>query len=91
MTNKIQNTTLPSEDSFFRKLWQLAVPISLQSMMFSLLGLIDLMMVSHLGEIAVAAVGFGNRIFFFNMILIASLSGALSILAAQFIGAGGPV
>ena len=56
--------------------------------MFSLLGLIDLMMVSHLGEVAVAAVGFGNRIFFFNMILVASLSGALSILAAQYIGAG---
>lgn len=87
MTDRTHNT-LPSEESFFRKLWELAVPISLQSMMFSLLGLIDLMMVSHLGEIAVAAVGFGNRIFFFNMILIASLSGALSILAAQYIGAG---
>ena len=87
MTINTQNS-FPSEESFFRKLWQLAVPISLQSMMFSLLGLIDLMMVSHLGEIPVAAVGFGNRIFFFNMILIASLSGALSILAAQYIGAG---
>ncbi len=44
-------------------------------------------MVGQLGESAVAAVGLGNRIFFFNLILSASLGGGLSILAAQYIGA----
>lgn len=76
-----------SNKTFFRQLWQLALPISLQSMMFSLLGLVDIFMVSQLGETEVAAVGLGNRIFFFNMILVAALGGGMSILVAQFIGA----
>ncbi|MGI9274322.1 MAG: MATE family efflux transporter [Endozoicomonas sp.] len=73
---------------FFRKLWQLALPVSLQSMMFSLLGLIDILMVGQLGETSVAAVGLGNRIFFFNLILTAALGSGMSVLASQFIGAG---
>ncbi len=74
--------------TFFKTLWNLAIPISLQCMMFSLLGLLDILMVGQLGETAVAAVGFGNRIFFFNLIVVASLGGGLSILASQYIGAG---
>ena len=70
-----------------RQLWRLALPISLQSMMFSMLGLVDIAMVSMLGETEVAAVGIGNRIFFFNLILIAALGSGMSILSAQYIGA----
>ncbi|ENY73567.1 MATE efflux family protein [Aeromonas diversa CDC 2478-85] len=71
-----------------RRLWQLALPVSLQSMMFSLLGLIDIMMVSELGTTEVAAVGLGNRVFFFNLLVIAGLCGGVSVLAAQYFGRG---
>ena len=74
--------------AFFRKLWNLAIPVSIQAMMFSLLGLIDIMMVGRLGETSVAAVGLGNRIFFFNLILTAALGSGMTVLASQFIGAG---
>ena len=70
------------------RLWRLALPVSLQSMMFSLLGLIDIMMVSQLGTTAVAAVGLGNRVFFFNLLVIAGLAGGVSVLAAQYFGRG---
>ncbi|MEW7864911.1 MATE family efflux transporter [Aeromonas diversa] len=73
---------------FMRRLWQLALPVSLQSMMFSLLGLIDIMMVSELGTTEVAAVGLGNRVFFFNLLVIAGLCGGVSVLAAQYFGRG---
>ena len=66
------------------RLWRLALPVSLQSMMFSLLGLIDIVMVSQLGTTAVAAVGLANRVFFFNLLVIAGLSGGVSVLAAVF-------
>ena len=56
-------------------------------MMFSLLGLIDIFMVSHLGETEVAAVGMGNRVFFFNLMLTVALGSGMSILSAQYIGA----
>lgn len=71
-----------------QRLWQLALPVSLQSMMFSLLGLIDIMMVSQLGATEVAAVGLGNRVFFFNLLVIAGLCGGVSVLAAQYFGRG---
>ncbi|MGL5178943.1 MAG: MATE family efflux transporter, partial [Aeromonas veronii] len=48
-----------TDREFMTRLWRLALPVSLQSMMFSLLGLIDIMMVSQLGTTAVAAVGLG--------------------------------
>ncbi|CAJ1873989.1 hypothetical protein LMCDFJHI_03812 [Aeromonas salmonicida] len=72
-----------TDRDFMARLWRLALPVSLQSMMFSLLGLIDIMMVSQLGTTAVAAVGLGNRVFFFNLLVIAGLSGGVSVLAAH--------
>lgn len=77
-----------TDREFMSRLWRLALPVSLQSMMFSLLGLIDIMMVSQLGTTAVAAVGLGNRVFFFNLLVIAGLAGGVSVLAAQYYGRG---
>lgn len=77
-----------TDPAFWRKLWHLALPISVQSLMLALLGLIDILMVGQLGETAIAAVGLGSRILFFNLILCAALGGGLSILAAQYVGAG---
>lgn len=88
--NTSASLSFSADREFFHKLWRLALPVSLQSMMFSLLGLIDILMVGQLGETAVAAVGLGNRIFFFNLILTASLGSGMSILASQFIGSGDP-
>ena len=76
------------DKQFWRKMIRIAVPVSLQSMLFSLLGVIDVFMVSQLGEAPTAAVGVGNRIFFFNLILIVGVSGAVSVLASQYFGAG---
>ncbi len=77
-----------TDREFMTRLWRLALPVSLQSMMFSLLGLIDIMMVSQLGTTAVAAVGLGNRVFFFNLLVTAGLAGGVSVLAAQYYGRG---
>ncbi|QUJ69563.1 MATE family efflux transporter (plasmid) [Photobacterium sp. GJ3] len=74
--------------AFWQKLIHIGLPISLQAMLFSLLGVIDIFMVSQLGEQATAAVGVGNRIFFFNLLMIAGISGAVNILASQYVGAG---
>ncbi|TXZ08059.1 MATE family efflux transporter [Vibrio mimicus] len=73
---------------FWQKLLQIGLPVSMQSMLFSLLGVVDIFMVSQLGESTTAAVGVGNRIFFFNLIVIVGASGAVSVLAAQYFGAG---
>ncbi|WP_305370501.1 MATE family efflux transporter [Photobacterium leiognathi] len=76
------------DKTFWQKTWRLALPVSLQSMLFAVLGLVDVIMVSQLGESQVAAVGIGNRIVFFNFLLIVGVSGAVGVLAAQYFGAG---
>ncbi|MCK6263656.1 MATE family efflux transporter [Vibrio sp. ZSDE26] len=75
------------DKQFWRKLIDIGLPVSLQGLLFSLLGVVDIFMVSQLGEAATAAVGVGNRIFFFNMIVIVGTSGAVSVLASQYFGA----
>ncbi|TYK64838.1 MATE family efflux transporter [Colwellia echini] len=72
---------------FLKETVKLAWPISLQSVLVTLLGMIDIIMVSHLGNEAVAAVGIGNRIFFVLLIVITGISTGVGIMSAQYYGA----
>lgn len=74
------------DKEFWQKLLHIGLPVSLQTMLFSLLGVVDIFMVNQLGDSA--AVGVGNRIFFFNLIMVSGISGAVSVLASQYFGAG---
>jgi len=76
------------DKDFWQKLLHIGLPVSLQTMLFSLLGVVDIFMVNQQGDSATAAVGVGNRIFFFNLIMVSGISGAVSVLASQYFGAG---
>ncbi|MCP4324600.1 MAG: MATE family efflux transporter [Psychromonas sp.] len=84
MRNKIATFRAPE---FQNKLWQLALPITFQSLLYSFLGLVDILMVGQLGESEIAAVGLGNKIFFFNLLMMVGISHAGGVLAAQYYGA----
>ena len=73
--------------AFQKKLWTIALPITLQSLLYSFLGLVDILMVSQLGEAEIAAVGLGNKVFFFNLLMMVGVSHAGGVLAAQYYGA----
>ncbi|MBW8192858.1 MATE family efflux transporter [Neiella marina] len=75
------------QPSSFRTSFSLAWPISLQQVLMTVLGMVDVMMVGHLGNAAVAAVGLGNRVHFVILVIFAGLGTALSILVAQYWGA----
>ncbi|MGC9460608.1 MATE family efflux transporter, partial [Vibrio genomosp. F10 str. 9ZD137] len=47
------------DKQFWRKLIDIGLPVSMQGLLFSLLGVVDIFMVSQLGESATAAVGVG--------------------------------
>ncbi|WP_371374685.1 MATE family efflux transporter [Thalassotalea aquiviva] len=68
--------------------FKLAWPISLQNTLVTLLSMIDVMMVSHLGNASVAAVGFGNRVQFVVLVIVSGLAWGVGILSAQNHGAG---
>ncbi|TRX55192.1 MATE family efflux transporter [Thalassomonas sp. M1454] len=67
---------------------KLAWPISLQNTLITLLSMIDVMMVSHLGNASVAAVGLGNRVQFVILVIVTGLSWGVGILSAQYYGSG---
>lgn len=79
-------TTEYIDKAFWKRLITIALPVSLQSTLFALLGVVDIFMVSQLGESATAAVGVVNRIFFFNLAVIFGLCGAVTVLASQYYG-----
>lgn len=70
--------------------WSLAWPISLQSVLTNSLSMIDVAMVSHLGNSAVGAVGLGNRFQFVVIVILLGIAWTVGVLSAQYYGAGKP-
>lgn len=65
----------------------LAVPVAVQMMLQSFLGMADVLMVSELGSVAVAAVGLAAKLHFLLLVLMNGLGAGCGILIAQYSGA----
>lgn len=76
------------DKAFLKKLAALAIPISLQSLIASSLGIVDQMMIGQLGKNIIAGVGFGGRIPFIFMMTLFGIVSATSIYTAQYFGKG---
>lgn len=75
-------------DSFWRTMLSLAIPVTLQNLLFSSFTLIDTLMIGALGDVPLAAVGMaGKWSWFFNIVLFGFASGA-GVFIAQYFGAG---
>lgn len=70
-----------------RSILLLAIPVALQMLMQSMLGMADVLMVGHLGTAAVAAVGLAAKIHFLMLVLMSGLATGASVLIAQYFGA----
>ena len=66
----------------------LALPVALQMLLQSLLGMADVVMVSRLGSEAIAAVGLAAKLHFLLLVLMSGLATGCSVLVAQYSGAG---
>ena len=71
---------------FYKKVIRLGLPITLSQLLTSLLAFIDTIMVSSLGDNAVASVGIGANFFFFMIMINFGLVSGLAIFFAQFWG-----
>lgn len=80
-------TRLPRSRSFWWTVVLLALPIALQMLLQSLLGMADVVMVSGLGSEAIAAVGLAAKLLFLLLVLMSGLATGSSILVAQYSGA----
>ncbi len=76
----------PGKRQFVQQLWKLAWPISVQTFIASALTLVDVLMVSQLGQNELAAVGLINRLYFVILIALVGFASGAGILATQFAG-----
>ncbi len=76
-----------TKGDFFRRLIAIALPITLQSIMFSSRGLVDVLMLGQLGEAEIAAVGVAARATFVTTIMLVGVTTGGALLTAQYWGA----
>ncbi|RJG50570.1 MATE family efflux transporter [Motilimonas pumila] len=76
-----------TDRAFISKLFTLALPITLQSILFSSKGMVDVFMIGQLSEADVAAMGVASRALFVMTILLAGISTGGAMLVAQYLGA----
>lgn len=77
-----------TKGDFVRQLIVIALPITLQSIMFSSRGLVDVLMLGQLGEADIAAVGVASRAMFVTTIMLVGVTTGGALLTAQYWGAG---
>ncbi|HSB03318.1 MAG TPA: MATE family efflux transporter [Anaerolineales bacterium] len=76
------------DKDFFRAMLVIALPIALQQLITASLNMIDVLMVTRLGESSVAALGLANQIFFLLILFLFGITSGMSIFTAQFWGKG---
>lgn len=77
-----------NQENLTRKIISLAVPAVLRLGMQSIVSIMALIMVGHLGPQAIAAVGVGNRFLFIMIAVLMALSVGVTALVARYVGAG---
>jgi len=71
---------------FYKTLFKLAVPVTIQNTITSSLNLVDTIMIGQLGATEVAAVGLANRLFFIFIIIAFAVSSGTAIFTAPYWG-----
>ncbi|MNH85710.1 Multidrug resistance protein NorM [compost metagenome] len=79
---------MKKSDDFYKQMLKIAVPVTLQSLIMSLLNLTDQLMVGQLGDVAIASVGMSVKIYGILSVVLAGLATGVSIYASQFWGSG---
>lgn len=76
------------DKAFFRTMLVIALPIAFQQLITASLNMIDVLMVTQLGEASVAALGLANQIFFLLILFLFGVTSGMAIFTAQFWGKG---
>jgi putative MATE family efflux protein len=73
---------------FLRKLTQLTIPATIQSLMLAMVAVADALMLGNIEQNAMAAVTLATQIQFIQNMMLSSVTSAASVLGAQYWGKG---
>ena len=79
------------DKAFLSDIGRIALPITLQSVIMSLLAMTDQLMVGQLGAVAIASVGISAKLTAIVSVVLAGLASGISIYCAQYWGRGDTV
>ncbi len=70
----------------WKQLWAIAAPIALQNLVLSSINLVDVFMISRLGDVFIAGAGIANQIYFLLVLTLFGINSGGAIFIAQFWG-----
>jgi len=83
----IRNIRLDIGDrDFYRAMLSIAIPITIQQLISSLLNMLDVLMVGQLGDASIAALGLSNQVFFLLSLLLFGLTSGAAVFTTQYWG-----
>lgn len=77
---------MKKNDSFFKTVCALAVPVTLQSMLQSSFSIVDQIMIGQLGTVSVAGVGLAGKFSSIFSVVISAIGAVAGIMIAQYLG-----
>ena len=80
------SSLLVRDKTFYKFMWRIILPVSLQSVVNMGVGLLATVMLGQLGETPIAASSLANQFVFFFMIMCFGVGGGALVMTAQYMG-----
>lgn len=77
---------MKKNNSFFKTVCSLAIPVTLQSMLQSSFSIVDQIMIGQLGSVSVAGVGFAGKFSSIFSVVVSAIGAVAGIMIAQYLG-----
>lgn len=74
------------KESFARTVFQIALPVTLQSLLQFSFGVVDQVMIGQLGSYSIAGIGLGGKFVSIYSVVLAAIASAAGIMIAQYMG-----
>lgn len=77
---------MSKENSFYKFVLKIAVPVTLQSLLQSSFSVIDQVMTGQLGSTSIAGIGLGGKFYSIFSVLVSAIAAVAGIMIAQYMG-----
>lgn len=74
------------KNSFYKSVLNIAVPVTLQSLLQSSFSVIDQVMTGQLGSVSIAGIGLGGKFYSIFSVLVSAIAAVAGIMIAQYMG-----
>ena len=83
---KSELTHMQKQDAFRKSLFQIALPVTLQSLLQSSFSVVDQLMIGQLGSVSIAGIGLGGKFAGLFSVLVSAVAAVAGIMIAQHLG-----